>query len=70
MTPGRRGSGGDSRAALAWAVNPDRYGTATTDPLGRDGEGWTVNQQTKLPALRKGWTRDPKTGRAVRAATE
>lgn len=25
------------------------YGTATTDPLGREGDGWRVSTQTRLP---------------------
>lgn len=26
-----------------------RYGTATTDPLGRDGPGWHKDERTMLP---------------------
>lgn len=30
-----------------------RYGTATTDPLGRDGEGWHLDKNSRLPVKDK-----------------
>lgn len=32
---------------------PVAYGNATTDPLGRDGEGWHKSKQTLLPVKDK-----------------
>lgn len=48
--------------AAAWARrDPASYGTATSDPLGRDGDGWHINDKTKLP------TRDSKRKRKIEA---
>lgn len=30
-----------------------RYGTATTDPLGRDGPGWHLDKNSRLPVRDK-----------------
>lgn len=67
MPNGRRGSGGwvDQTAIPLppeWQILADRepavpdqsrYGTATTDPLGRDGPGWHKNPKTGLPVKDK-----------------
>lgn len=77
MTAGRRAAGphklppaGTQR--LQWddwpaLPTPDqsRYGTATTDPLGREGPGWHTGK-TGLPTLRKGWKYDPRTRTTTR----
>lgn len=39
---------------MTWRVRTTgEYGTATTDPLGRDGEGWHKSKQTRLPVRDK-----------------
>jgi hypothetical protein len=81
MTAGRRGSGGhrpapvDADVRLPWDDAPPipfpdqaRYGTATTDPLGREGPGWHIGDN-RLPTLDKGWKRG-KDGRAVRVQSK
>lgn len=64
MTKGRRGSGPhglprhghipelDDRPPLRMP-DQSRYGTATTDPLGREGHGWVKSKATGLPARDK-----------------
>lgn len=62
MTSGKRASGGwvdqtDLPLPPEWELlaardiplpDQSRYGTATTDPLGRDGPGWHKNPKTGL----------------------
>lgn len=75
LSAAARGAGGQTprgdRAPLSdlQVRNQSRYGTATTDPLGRDGPGWHKGD-SGLPVINKGWKRDPKTGRAVKEATK
>ena len=64
LTAAQRGAGGDTRPALRTSTRQVPYGTATTDPMGREGKGWHVGD-SKLPVPDKGYRRCPKTGRAV-----
>lgn len=65
MSAGRRASGNyvpdpnDERPRLP-VPDQSRYGSATTDPLGREGRGWKKGSHG-LPQLRKGWRYDPLT---------
>lgn len=42
------------RPAPVSAAAAPSYGDATTDPLGRDGDGWHVGKQSRLPVRDKG----------------